>query len=63
VVAGETSGRLDNSFLELGHELERSAYLRIQRTLRLLPVVLIPLIGAIVLWRALSVLGGGGGSF
>ena len=62
ITVGEKVGRLDRSFLELGEELEKSAYVRIQRAIRLLPVLLIPLIGAVVLWRALSVLGGIGGS-
>ncbi len=57
-VVGEKAGTLDRSFRELGEGLEDGAWRRVGSGLRLLPFLLIPLVGAFVLWQALKVVSG-----
>lgn len=57
VLMGETAGTLDKSFQELGSELEQRFLGRIQRLAKVLPGLIVILVGAVVLYRALEVYG------
>ena len=55
ITVAEKAGALEKAFLELGDQLEASARSRIGLLFRILPMLLLPLVGAFVLWRILSV--------
>jgi len=55
VAAGEKAGALDQVLTELGESLEISAQGRLAVILKILPVGVMVLVGAFVLWRALGV--------
>jgi type II secretory pathway component PulF len=57
ILMGETAGTLDKSFQELGAELEERFLARIQRLAKVLPGLIVILVGVLVLYRALGVYG------
>lgn len=54
VATGEKAGSLDRSLRELGSSLEESASRRLERLLRVLPVFIILLVGAYILYGAIG---------
>ena len=56
IQTGEMAGSLDRSFRELGLDLKERVRLRVKKVLRVLPAIVILLVGAFVLSRALGVL-------
>ena len=55
LAVAEKAGALEKVCIELGEQLESKARSRIAVALRVLPSLLIPVVGAFILWRALSV--------
>lgn len=56
IAVGEKTGGLDRSFSDLGESLEDGARARLERGLRFLPYIIVPLVGALVLVQALKVM-------
>lgn len=55
LAAGEKAGALDQTLSDLGQSLEEEQMRRLDRLAAVLPIVLVVLLGAVVLWRAIAV--------
>lgn len=63
IAVGETAGRLDAALREAGRALEERAFDRTIAALRILPLILIPIVGIAVLWVAVKTFSGIYGGF
>jgi len=58
IATGEKAGRLDEALLRTGEELEERAFAKTIAAVRIIPFILLPLVGGFILFAALKVLSG-----
>ena len=58
IATGEKAGRLDEALLRVGQDLEERAFTKTIAAVRIIPFLLLPLVGAFILFAGLKVLSG-----